>query len=133
MAKRSVRSRPTPVFDAMSYGPLQYLRSATVGFIMATVLFLIGDASVKQHDLQQELRFFLAIAAAGAVAGWLVAIAANYLVGREIRDERERQSNSLPASPSRLQLPRVESRPANDGGLRDSDHNEPSQAGRSFG
>lgn len=104
MVQRRVHSKLAETFDAMAYGPVGFAQSALVGFISASVAFLIGDASVKQRDVVHELPVFLLIAAAGTLAGLLVAVAVNYAIGRRIRAERELQKrvHVVATDPSKL-------------------------------
>jgi hypothetical protein len=106
MIQRRVRSKPAAVFDAISYGPVGFIQSAVIGFIVASLLFLIGDASVNQHNVVQELPLFLLIVAAGALAGLLVAVVLNYQIGRQIRDERELEKRVSAGSPNPVAKPK---------------------------
>jgi hypothetical protein len=83
-------SVPAGTKKAISYGPFGYAQAATVGFVGASILFVIGDAILpQQHDVLQELPLFLILAAIGAAALVLTAIVANFVIGRRIRDELE--------------------------------------------
>lgn len=74
----------------MSLGPFGYIQAAVIGFVSAGILFVLGDAIVpEQHNVMEELPLLLILAGAGALVALLLAMAANYVIGRRIRDAME--------------------------------------------
>ena len=71
----------------MSLGPFGYMQAAVIGFVGASILFVVGDAIVpEQHNVVAELPMLLVLAGVGALIALLLAMAANYVIGRRIRD-----------------------------------------------
>ena len=75
---------------AISSGPFSYGGAAAIGFVVGSISFLIGDAILSPHPgALQELPVFLFCSGGGAIFLAAAAIAANYIIGRKIRAQRE--------------------------------------------
>jgi hypothetical protein len=99
----------------MSYGPFRYAHALIIGFILGSILFLIGDATLPQHDVVQELPYLLLLAGSGAAAVLLLAMAANYVIGRRFLELRDRiaAENGLPNGMRREDTSGFDLSPAN--------------------
>lgn len=103
--------RPSAIarfFRAVGYGPFGFIQPPVVGFILGTGAFLLRDAFVSEHNVIVELPLLLTLALGSALAFLTAAIAANYAIGRRIRDELELQAGIHAGQASLVPTPRAE-------------------------
>lgn len=95
MAEVAGRSAIARTLKAVSCGPFGLIQSAIVGFIAGTVAFLIRYAIVAEHNPLEGLPLLITLALGTTAAAVAVATAANYVIGRRIRDDTELQAKIL--------------------------------------
>ncbi len=84
------RSGVRDCVDAISYGPLSHGGTAAIGLVVGSLAFLVGDAILSSHPgALHELPVLLLCSGGGAAIFLATAVVANYIVGRQIRTERE--------------------------------------------
>ena len=108
LAKPRGPSAIVRVLKAVSYGPFGSIQSAVVGFILGTVAFRVRDAFVAEHNVVVELPLLLMLSLGGALALLTVAMAANYMIGRRVRDEVELQARILAGEAFMIPTPRAD-------------------------
>jgi hypothetical protein len=111
-AKRK-RSAIWDVLAATAYGPFNCLKWAVCGSVAGTVGFLLFKAlSTPNPDQGGEMATVLVCAAAGAVLLSLIALIADYIIGRPLYSEDEIQreifaGGSLPPPRRRPDVPGI--------------------------
>lgn len=74
---------------AIAYGPFGYLHSLIAGFLVGNVAFLIIVAPGSDGSGLDKLPTLLTFTAGGVILLLLLTLAANFMIGRRIRDELE--------------------------------------------
>ena len=95
MADVGGRSAIARTLKAVSCGPFGLIQSAIVGFIAGTIAFVIGYAIVAEQNPVEALPLLVTLAFGAAAGAIVVATAANYVIGRRIRDETELRAKIL--------------------------------------
>ena len=95
MADVGGRSAIARTLKAVSSGPFGLIQSAIVGFIAGTIAFVIGYAIVAEQNPVEGLPLLVTLAFGAAAGAIVVATAANYVIGRRIRDETELRAKIL--------------------------------------
>lgn len=91
LIKNAKRSTMSSLSEAMSYGPWGYAQSLAVGLIVGTVIFMFAAAVTRANSVFAQKPAMVLFAVAGAALGIAYGATVNFLIGRRIRDELERQ------------------------------------------
>lgn len=104
LQSREAKRRPPRFVRDIQYGPFSYVLSIAIGFVIGTMAFLIGDATVDSAvaaNASAQMPILLACAGGGTLVSVCVTTIANLVVGAAIRNglEMQRQAFSGAAMP----------------------------------
>jgi hypothetical protein len=97
-------SAVTETRASIAYGPFHYPRSAVLGFVLGSIVYLLlappgGFTAGRTSDVGANVELLLACTSGAVTLLLLLSVGANYIIGKQVRLARALQDSLLGERP----------------------------------